>query len=183
MSENPCVTFHFRKFGVVRAELYPEIAPETVRNFLYLIDRQYYNGLRVHQVIPHYMLQTGCPVGRGNSGPGYGIYGEFTENGFDNPLKHTAGALTMIRNEMPNSAGSIFAILAGDIPSMDGKQAVFGKVIEGLDVVDKITMVRRDSANRPYWRYILDRVEKETFGVTYEKPQMLDLYRRVFTFR
>lgn len=95
----------------------------------------------------------------------------------------TAVKMTMIRNEMPNSAGSIFAILAGDIPSMDGKQAVFGKVIEGLDVVDKITMVRRDSANRPYWRYILDRVEKETFGVTYEKPQMLDLYRRVFTFR
>lgn len=183
MVQNPIVTFYFRKFGTVCAELYPEYAPETVRNFLYLIGRKYFDGLRVHQVIPHYMIQTGCPVGRGDSGPGYGIYGEFAENGFDNPLLHKTGALTMLHKELPDTAGSIFAILAGDIPSMDGKQAVFGQVVEGLEVIDAISMVRRDSRNRPYFRYILERVEAETFGVEYEKPELLDLQRRVFTFR
>lgn len=183
MSVDPMVTFRFKKFGTVRAELYPEHAPETVRNFLYLIGRKYFNGLKVHQVIPHYMIQSGCPVGRGTSGPGYGIFGEFPENGFPNPLVHRAGALTMIRNELPDSAGSIFAILAGDIPSMDGKQAVFGQVVEGLDVVDAISMVNRDGRNRPYFRPVLEQVEAETFGIAYEKPQLLDLYRKVFTFR
>lgn len=183
MNPNPIVTFHFKKFGVVRAELYPEHAPETVRNFLYLIGRNYFDGLRVHQAIPHFMIQTGCPVGRGNSGPGYGIYGEFSENGFPNFLPHKAGALTMIHKELPDTAGSIFAILCGDIPSMDGKQAVFGQVIEGIEVVDAISMVRRDGQNRPYFRHTLEKVEAETFGVQYDKPELLDLYRKVFTFR
>ena len=183
MSSNPIVTFQFRRFGTVSAELFPQHAPETVRNFLYLIRRGYFNGLRVHQVIPGYMLQSGCPKGRGISGPGYGIRGEFPENGFPNPLRHTAGALTMLRGELPDSAGSQFAILAGEVPSMDGRHAVFGRVLQGLDVARAVTLVRRDSANRPYFRPVLERVEAETFGVEYEKPQLLDLYRRVVTFR
>lgn len=183
MAENPIVTFYFKRFGAVRARLFPEYAPETVRNFLHLIGRGYFNGLRVHQIIPGYMLQSGCPMGRGISGPGYGIRGEFPENGFPNPLRHTAGALTMLRGEMPDSAGSQFAILAGDVPAMDGRHAVFGAVTDGLDAVRAITMVRRDGANRPYFRPVLERVEAETFGVVYEKPEQLDLYRRVVTFR
>lgn len=182
MPQDPIVTIRFKKFGTVSAELYPKYAPETVRNFLYLIGRRYYDGLRVHQVIPHYMIQAGCPQGRGNSGPGYGIFGEYDENGFFNPLKHTAGALTMIRNELPNSAGSIFAILSGDIPTMDGRQAVFGKVLDGLDTVEALTMVRRDSSNRPYFRPVIEKIEAETFGVIYEKPQLLDLHRKIVKF-
>jgi peptidyl-prolyl cis-trans isomerase B (cyclophilin B) len=181
MPKNPVVMIRFKKFGTVKAELYPEYAPETVRNFLRLIERGYYNGLRVHQAIPHYMIQAGCPLGRGNSGPGYGIRGEFTENGFPNPLKHTAGALTMIRGELPDSAGSIFAILTGDIPSMDGKQAVFGSVIEGLDVVDAMTMVPRSSNNRPYILPKIEKMEADTFGIDFGKPEFLDLQRKVVT--
>lgn len=183
MRAHPAVTIFFRKFGCVTAELYPEHAPETVRNFIRLIQRGYYDGLRIHQVIPGYMIAGGCPLGRGISGPGYGIYGEFPENGFDNPLRHTAGALTMLRRELPNTAGSIFAILCGDIPSMDGRQAVFGRVTEGLDVVEQISRVRRDRGNRPYFPPRIMRMEVDTFGEVYEKPQMLDLQRRIVTFR
>lgn len=183
MAQEPIVTFDFRRFGTVRARLYPEHAPETVRNFLCLIRRGYFNGLRVHQVIPGYMIQSGCPMGRGNSGPGYGIRGEFAENGVPNPLRHTAGALTMLRGELPDSAGSIFGILAGDIPSMDGRHAVFGQVIDGLDTVRAISNVRRDGHNRPYFRPVLERVEADTFGIVYDKPEYLDLYRRVVSFR
>lgn len=182
MPQNPEATIRFKKFGAVRAELYPEHAPETVRNFIYLAGRKYYDGLRVHQVIPHYMLLGGCPQGRGTSGPGYGIYGEFEENGFPNPLKHTAGALTMVRQELPNTAGSIFAILVGDVPSMDGRQAVFGRVVEGLEVADAITMVRRDGGNRPYFPPAIESVRVETFGAAYEKPRLLDLQRKIATF-
>lgn len=183
MKKHPVVSIQFKKFGRVEAELYPEHAPETVRNFLYLIGRTYYDGLRIHQVIPHYMIMGGCPVGRGNSGPGYGIYGEFSENGFENPLSHTAGALTMIRSELPNSAGSIFGILCGDIPSMDRRQAVFGRVVKGLEVIDEISAIRRDSRNRPYLPPKIEQIRAETFGERYEKPRLLDLQRRVVTFR
>lgn len=183
MAQNPIVTFHFRRFGFVTAELFPEHAPETVRNFLYLIRRGYLDGMRVHRVVPGYMLQSGCPLGRGVSGPGYGIRGEFSANGFDNPLLHTAGALTMLRSDLPDSAGSQFAILNDAIPSMDGMHAVFGQVQKGLDVVRAMTNVCQDSAGRPYFRPRLERVEAETFGVEYPKPAFLDLQRRVATFR
>ena len=146
---NPIVTIQMKDGGVMKAELYPEIAPETVKNFVDLASKGFYNGLIFHRVIPGFMIQGGDPEGTGMGGPGYKIKGEFTANGFRNDLKHTRGVLSMARAMDPNSAGSQFFIMHEDSPHLDGQYAAFGKVIEGIEVVDKIASVRTDYQDRP----------------------------------
>lgn len=146
---NPIVTIQMKDGGVMKAELYPEIAPETVKNFVDLASKGYYNGLIFHRVIPGFMIQGGDPEGTGMGGPGYKIKGEFTANGFRNDLKHTRGVLSMARAMDPNSAGSQFFIMHEDSPHLDGQYAAFGKLIEGIEVVDKIASVRTDYQDRP----------------------------------
>ena len=146
---NPIVTIQMKDGGVMKAELYPEIAPETVKNFVDLASKGFYNGLIFHRVIPGFMIQGGDPEGTGMGGPGYKIKGEFTANGFRNDLKHTRGVLSMARAMNPNSAGSQFFIMHEDSPHLDGQYAAFGKLIEGLEVVDKIASVRTDYQDRP----------------------------------
>ena len=146
---NPIVTIQMKDGGVMKAELYPEIAPETVKNFVDLASKGFYNGLIFHRVIPGFMIQGGDPEGTGMGGPGYSIKGEFTANGFRNDLKHTRGVLSMARAMNPNSAGSQFFIMHEDSPHLDGQYAAFGKLIEGLEVVDKIASVRTDYQDRP----------------------------------
>ena len=146
---NPIVTIQRKDGGVMKAELYPEIAPETVKNFVDLASKGFYNGLIFHRVIPGFMIQGGDPEGTGMGGPGYKIKGEFTANGFRNDLKHTRGVLSMARAMDPNSAGSQFFIMHEDSPHLDGQYAAFGKLIEGIEVVDKIASVRTDYQDRP----------------------------------
>ena len=146
---NPIVTIQMKDGGVMKAELYPEIAPETVKNFVDLSSKGFYNGLIFHRVIPGFMIQGGDPEGTGMGGPGYKIKGEFTANGFRNDLKHTRGVLSMARAMDPNSAGSQFFIMHEDSPHLDGQYAAFGKLIEGIEVVDKIASVRTDYQDRP----------------------------------
>ena len=146
---NPIVTIQMKDGGVLKAELYPEIAPETVKNFVDLASKGFYNGLIFHRVIPGFMIQGGDPEGTGMGGPGYKIKGEFTANGFRNDLKHTRGVLSMARAMDPNSAGSQFFIMHEDSPHLDGQYAAFGKLIEGIEVVDKIASVRTDYQDRP----------------------------------
>ena len=147
---NPIITIQMKEGGVMKAELYPEIAPETVKNFVELASKGFYNGLIFHRVIPGFMIQGGDPQGTGMGGPGYTIKGEFTANGFRNDLKHTRGVLSMARAMDPNSAGSQFFIMHEDSPHLDGQYAAFGKVIEGIEVVDKIASVKTDYNDRPY---------------------------------
>ena len=146
---NPIVTIQMKDGGVMKAELYPEIAPETVKNFVDLASKGFYNGLIFHRIIPGFMIQGGDPEGTGMGGPGYKIKGEFTANGFRNDLKHTRGVLSMARAMDPNSAGSQFFIMHEDSPHLDGQYAAFGKLIEGIEVVDKIASVRTDYQDRP----------------------------------
>ena len=146
---NPIVTIQMKDGGVMKAELYPDIAPETVKNFVYLAGKGFYNGLIFHRVIPGFMIQGGDSEGTGMGGPGYSIKGEFTANGFPNNLKHTRGVLSMARAMDPNSAGSQFFIMHETYPSLDGQYAAFGKLIEGIEVVDKIASVRTDYNDRP----------------------------------
>ena len=146
---NPIVTIQMKDGGVMKAELYPEIAPETVKNFVDLASKGFYNGLIFHRVIPGFMIQGGDPEGTGMGGPGYKIKGEFTANGFRNDLKHTRGVLSMARAMDPNSAGSQFFIMHEDSPHLDGQYAAFGKLIEGIEVVDKIASVRTDYMDKP----------------------------------
>ncbi len=146
---NPVVTIQMKDGGVMKAELYPDIAPESVKNFVDLASKGFYNGLIFHRVIPGFMIQGGDPEGTGMGGPGYTIKGEFTANGFRNDLKHTRGVLSMARAMDPNSAGSQFFIMHEDYPSLDGQYAAFGKLIEGIEVVDKIASVRTDYNDRP----------------------------------
>ena len=141
---NPVVTFEMENGDVIKAELYPDIAPNTVRNFISLVNKGFYNGLIFHRVIEGFMIQGGCPDGNGMGGPGYSIKGEFAQNGFDNDLKHTPGVLSMARAMHPDSAGSQFFIMHKTSPHLDGAYAAFGKVIEGLDVVDKIAQTPTD---------------------------------------
>ena len=168
--ENPIVTIKLNDGGVIKAELYPEIAPNTVNNFISLIKRGYYNGICFHRVIPGFMIQGGCPLGTGTGGPGYSIKGEFTSNGFKNDLKHSRGVLSMARTMMPNSAGSQFFIMHEDSPHLDGQYASFGKVIEGIEFVDKIAETKTDWHDRPYEDQIMKEVTVETFGVEYPQP-------------
>ena len=146
---NPIVTIQMKDGGVMKAELYPEIAPITVQNFIDLASKGFYNGLIFHRVIPGFMIQGGDPDGIGTGGPGYSIKGEFTANGFRNDLKHTRGVLSMARAMDPDSAGSQFFIMHEDYPSLDGQYAAFGKLIEGIEVVDKIASVRTDYMDKP----------------------------------
>ena len=169
-NKNPIVTIKLNDGGVIKAELYPEIAPNTVNNFISLIKRGYYSGICFHRVIPGFMIQGGCPNGTGTGGPGYSIKGEFTANGFKNDLKHTRGVLSMARTMAPNSAGSQFFIMHEDSPHLDGQYASFGKVIEGIEQVDKIAETKTDWHDRPYDDQIMTEVTVETFGVEYAEP-------------
>lgn len=157
--------------GQIVAELYPETAPNTVRNFISLIQKGFYNGLIFHRVIPGFMIQGGCPEGKGTGGPGYHIKGEFTGNGVQNTLKHTRGVLSMARSMAPDSAGSQFFIMHQDSPHLDGQYAAFGKVIEGMDVVDQIAATPTDYSDRPTTPVVIQSVEVDTKGKTYEEVE------------
>ena len=153
--------------GVMEGELYEDIAPKTVENFESLIEKKFYDGLIFHRVIPGFMIQGGDPLGRGTGGPGYSIKGEFARNGFNNPLKHTRGVLSMARSMMPNSAGSQFFIMVDDAPYLDGQYAAFGKVTEGMETADAIVSVPRDPMDKPYEEQKMKSVRVDTHGETY----------------
>lgn len=169
--KNPEITITMENGDVIRAELYPEIAPNTVKNFISLVKKGYYDGLIFHRVIEGFMIQGGCPNGTGTGGPGYSIKGEFAQNGFPNSLKHTEGVLSMARSMMPNSAGSQFFIMHKDAPHLDGAYAAFGKVTEGLDVVDKIAKTRTDYSDRPLKEQKIKSITVDTFGENYDEPE------------
>jgi len=168
---NPIVTIKMNTGKVMKAELYPEIAPNTVNNFISLIKKGYYNGLIFHRVIPGFMIQGGCPNGTGMGGPGYSIKGEFSRNGFKNELKHTKGVLSMARSANPNSAGSQFFLMVNDAPHLDGQYASFGKLIEGFDVADEIVSVKRNFSDKPKEDQVIEEVTVDTFGVEYSEPE------------
>lgn len=167
----PIVTFEFENGDVIKAELYPEIAPNTVRNFISLINNKFYDGIIFHRVIAGFMIQGGCPKGTGTGGPGYSIKGEFTSNGFKNDLKHDKGVLSMARAMSPNSAGSQFFIMHQKSPHLDGQYAAFGKVTEGLDIVDKIASTQTGYGDRPVKDVKLKSVTVDTFGESYQEPE------------
>ena len=171
MAQNPVVTFTMENGGVIKAELYPEIAPISVHNFISLIQNNFYDGLIFHRVIKGFMIQGGDPTGTGMGGPGYSIKGEFAFNGVKNDLKHTAGVLSMARSMMPDSAGSQFFIMHQDSPHLDGQYAAFGKVIEGMDVVNAIAQTATDYSDRPLEEQKIKTVTVDTFGVTYPEPE------------
>lgn len=171
MAQNPVVTIEMENGDIMKAELYPEIAPNTVNNFISLINHNYYDGLIFHRVINGFMIQGGCPDGTGMGGPGYSIAGEFSQNGFKNDLKHTEGVLSMARSMMPNSAGSQFFIMHKNSPHLDGAYAAFGKIIEGQSIVDKIATVMTDYSDRPMEPQVMKKVTVDTFGVDYPEPE------------
>ncbi len=171
MAQNPIVTFTMNDGAVIRAELYPEIAPNTVNNFISLVNKKYYDGLCFHRVIAGFMIQGGCPDGTGMGGPGYRIKGEFSHNGFKNDLKHTPGVLSMARAMHPDTAGSQFFIMHFASPHLDGEYAAFGKVIEGMDAVNAIAEIRTDRGDRPVRPVIMETVTVDTFGITYPEPE------------
>ena len=173
MAQNPVVTFEMENGDLIKAELYPEIAPNTVNNFISLVKKGFYNGLSFHRVINGFMIQGGCPDGIGTGGPGYSIKGEFAQNGVQNDLAHTPGVLSMARAMHPDSAGSQFFIMHKTSPHLDGSYAAFGKVIEGLDVVDKIATTRTDFRDRPMTPQVMKSVTVDTFGVDYPEPETL----------
>lgn len=168
---NPIVTIEMESGDVMKAELYPEIAPNTVNNFISLIKKGYYDGIGFHRVIAAFMIQGGCPNGTGAGGPGYSIKGEFSQNGFKNDLKHTPGVLSMARTMDPNSAGSQFFIMHKTSPHLDGAYAAFGKVFEGLDVVDKIANTMTDFRDKPMRPQVMKTVTVDTQGVEYAEPE------------
>ena len=168
---NPIVTITMTTGDVMKAELYPEIAPNTVNNFISLIKKGFYDGVIFHRVIPGFMIQGGDPQGTGMGGPGYSIRGEFTQNGFKNNLAHSRGVLSMARTMMPNSAGSQFFIMHVDYPYLDGQYASFGKVIEGIEVVDKIAQTPTGFQDRPKTEQKIQSMTVETFGVDYPEPE------------
>ena len=172
--KNPIVTITMANGGVIKAELYPEVAPNTVNNFIDLINRGFYDGLIFHRVIPGFMIQGGCPEGMGIGGPGYSIKGEFSRNGVKNDLKHTKGVLSMARAMHPDSAGSQFFVMVENAPHLDGQYAAFGKVIEGIEVADKIVSTKTDRSDKPYEDQVMQKVEVETFGETYAEPQIIE---------
>lgn len=167
---NPIVTFEMENGSVMKAELYPEVAPNTVNNFISLVKKGFYDGLIFHRVIPGFMIQGGDPKGSGSGGPGYCIKGEFRANGFANDLLHSRGVLSMARTMAPNSAGSQFFVMHEDSPHLDGQYAAFGKVIEGIEVVDEVCKVRTDYNDRPRIPQVMKKVTVETFGVDYPEP-------------
>lgn len=167
---NPIVTIEMQDGGIIKAELYPEVAPNTVNNFISLVNKGFYNGVIFHRVISGFMIQGGDPKGVGVGGPGYCIKGEFTNNGFKNDLKHDRGVLSMARTMAPNSAGSQFFIMHQNSPHLDRQYAAFGKVIEGIEVVDKIAAVRTDYNDKPRIPQVMKTVTVDTFGVEYPEP-------------
>ena len=167
---NPIVTITMENNDVIKAELYPQIAPNTVNNFISLIKKGFYDGLIFHRVIPGFMIQGGCPDGTGMGGPGYQIKGEFSQNGFPNELKHTEGVLSMARAANPDSAGSQFFIMHKNSPHLDGAYAAFGKVLEGMDVVDRIANTQTDYADRPLQDQRIRTITVETYG-DYPDPE------------
>ena len=168
---NPIVTITMTNGDVMKAELYPEIAPNTVNNFISLVQKGFYDGLIFHRVISGFMIQGGDPQGTGMGGPGYSIKGEFAMNGVRNDLKHTRGVLSMARSMMPDSAGSQFFIMHANAPHLDGQYAAFGKVVEGLDVVDKIASVRTGWQDKPVEEQKIQSMTVELFGETYPEPE------------
>ena len=171
MAQNPIVTFEMENGGRMVAELYPDKAPNTVNNFISLVQSGFYNGLIFHRVIPGFMIQGGCPDGTGMGGPGYSIKGEFTMNRFPNNLKHDRGVLSMARTMAPDSAGSQFFIMVEQAPHLDGQYASFGKVIEGMEVADAIVSTKRDWNDKPRETQRMKKVTVETFGVDYPGPE------------
>lgn len=173
MAQNPIVTFTMTDGSVIKAELFPEIAPVSVNNFISLIQKNFYDGLIFHRVIKGFMIQGGDPNGTGTGGPGYCIPGEFAINGFENNLKHTEGVLSMARSMHPDSAGSQFFIMHRNAPHLDGSYAAFGKVIEGMDVVNKIAETATDLSDRPLEDQVMKTVTVDTFDVDYPEPEKL----------
>lgn len=172
-NQNPVVTFTMENGDVMKAELYPDVAPNTVNNFVSLVKKGFYDGLIFHRIIAGFMIQGGDPDGTGMGGPGYSIKGEFNYNGFDNSLKHSRGVLSMARAQHPDSAGSQFFITHANAPHLDGQYAAFGKLIEGEDVLDKIASVDTDYSDRPRKPQVMKTVTVETFGVDYDEPETL----------
>ncbi len=170
MAKDPIITFEMADGKSFKAELYPGIAPNTVNNFLSLVQKGFYNGIIFHRVIEGFMIQGGDPLGLGTGGPGYHIKGEFRANGFKNPLKHERGVLSMARTRDFDSAGSQFFIMHADADYLDGQYAAFGRIIEGMDVVDGIASVRVDPNDRPYIEQKMQKVTAETFGAAYPDP-------------
>lgn len=171
MKNNPVVTIEMENGGVMKVELYPETATNTVANFISLVEKGFYNGTIFHRVIPGFMIQGGDPEGTGMGGPGYRIKGEFTANRFQNDLKHTKGVISMARSGHPDSAGSQFFIMVDDAPHLDGQYASFGKVIEGIEVADQIVSVATNYSDRPLEEQRMRSVTVETFGETYPQPK------------
>lgn len=171
---NPVVTIEMQNGGVIKAELYPEIAPNTVNNFISLVKKGFYDGKIFHRVIKGFMIQGGCPEGTGMGGPGYYIKGEFDYNGFKNNLKHTAGVLSMARAMHPDTAGSQFFIMHEDAPHLDQQYAAFGKVTEGMDVVNAIAETKTDRSDRPKEPQVMARVTVDTFGTDYPEPETIN---------
>ena len=164
---NPIVTIQMRNGDVIKLELYPEIAPNTVASFVKLVQDGFYDGLGFHRVIPGFMIQGGDPMGNGMGGPGFTIRGEFRQNGFPNMLKHERGVISMARTQAPNSAGSQFFIMHADAPCLDGAYAAFGRVTEGIEAVDRIAALKTDFADRPLEYPVMEKVTVETFGKEY----------------
>ena len=170
---NPIVTIEMEDGGVIKLELYPDIAPQSVRNFVSLVNKGFYDGLIFHRVIEGFMIQGGCPLSTGTGNPGYRIKGEFSANGIKNDLKHTRGVLSMARSARPDSAGSQFFIMHEDAPHLDGQYAAFGKVIDGMDVVDAIAETETDFRDRPLHEQKMKKVTVDTFGIDYPEPDKL----------
>ncbi len=170
---NPIVTIDMESGKQIKVELYPEIAPNTVNNFISLVQKNYYDGIIFHRVISGFMLQGGCPNGNGMGGPGYSIKGEFSQNNFPNDLKHTPGVISMARTAMPNTAGSQFFLMHKDSPHLDGAYAGFGKVIEGMDVVNEIAEVKTDYSDKPLKPQVMKQVTVDLFGETYPEPETI----------
>lgn len=169
---NPIVTLETEN-GIIKIELYPDIAPNTVKNFISLVKKGFYDGVIFHRVIPGFMIQGGDPEGVGIGGPGYSIKGEFISNGFNNTLKHTKGVISMARSQRPNSAGSQFFIMVDDAPHLDGQYAAFGKVIEGMEEAERIVSVQRNYNDKPLTDQVMKKVTVDTFGVEYDEPETL----------
>lgn len=172
MSNNPVATIEMENGDIMKLELYPDIAPNTVRNFISLANKAFYDGLIFHRVIPGFMIQGGDPQGTGMGGPGYGIKGEFKANGFANNLKHEKGVISMARSMSPNSAGSQFFIMTADSPHLDGQYAAFGKITEGIEAAEKIVSVKRNRSDKPIEDQRIKKITIDTKGVEYSEPEI-----------
>ncbi|MGI6651151.1 MAG: peptidylprolyl isomerase [Limnochordia bacterium] len=161
------------ELGVIKVELFPDVAPNTVNNFISLVQAGFYDGVIFHRVIPGFMIQGGDPTGTGMGGPGYSIRGEFSQNGFENSLKHERGVISMARTSVPDSAGSQFFIMVADHPHLDGSYAAFGRVVEGMEVADRIASVQRDRMDRPFEDQRIEKITVDTFGTAYPEPEKL----------